>query len=451
MTEKEKAEAYDKAIERAKKLYDNGITEEIFPELKEDDDERIKKDLIQWVDEFPDIIWRGHYKKDIIAWLEKQGKQKRQVHFPKFTFDDILALQCCMVTVKNVQEDNELYEQLNLIHNKMYDTYRLGKQGETSPILSNSSNNGKNEQTPADKVEPKFKVGDWIISSVLGTARIIGVNDSNEFQLEYTDGKQKFSSIDYVNYAYDKWTINNVKDGDVLFTSSSACSDTFVFKSIDEKGNAECYFAYDSEDGFTEGKYHFIGSASDCKPATKAQCDFLMKAMKDARYEWDSEKKELKKLVEPKFKVGDKITNSFRKYVGASGSQVIISEITEDKYIFTDGSYIFISNQDSWELVSDKKPKFDPETMKTYNDINIGDTVYIWGSGDSSVDETTITEKYDDRGHWNLKFSNGCVGRALKNGTSSTMGMYACLVYSDKEAVRESINEQIKILTNIKI
>ena len=219
MTDKEKAEAYDKAIERAKKLYDNGITEEIFPELKEDDDERIKKELIQWVDEFPDIIWRGHYKKDIIAWLEKQGKQKRQVHFPKFTFDDILALQCCMVTVKNVQEDNELYEQLNLIHNKMYDAYRLGKQGETSPILSNSLNTGKNEQKTADKVEPKFKVGDWIISSVLGTARIIGVNDSNEFQLEYTDGKQEFSSIDYVNYAYDKWTIQDAKDGDVLALS----------------------------------------------------------------------------------------------------------------------------------------------------------------------------------------------------------------------------------------
>ena len=89
--------------------------------------------------------------------------------------------------------------------------------------------------------------------------------------------------------------------------------------------------------------------------------------------------------------------------------------------------------------------------MKTYNDVNIGDTVYIWVTSDSSVDETTITEKHDDRGHWNLKFSNGCVGRALKNGTSSTMGMYACLVYSDKEAVRESINERIKILSNIKI
>ena len=57
MTDKEKAKAYDKAIERAKKLYGNGITEEIFPELKEDDTERIKKDLIQWIDDFPDIIW----------------------------------------------------------------------------------------------------------------------------------------------------------------------------------------------------------------------------------------------------------------------------------------------------------------------------------------------------------------------------------------------------------
>ena len=31
------------------------------------------------------------------------------------------------------QEDKELYEQLNLIHNKMYDAYRLGKQGEPNP------------------------------------------------------------------------------------------------------------------------------------------------------------------------------------------------------------------------------------------------------------------------------------------------------------------------------
>lgn len=42
MTEKEKAKDYDKAIERAKKSYGN-IAEEIFPELKESDDEGDKE------------------------------------------------------------------------------------------------------------------------------------------------------------------------------------------------------------------------------------------------------------------------------------------------------------------------------------------------------------------------------------------------------------------------
>ena len=88
MTEKEKAEAYDKALERARAI-NNGkdvdvesgttICEYIFPELKESEDEKIKKDLIQWVDEFPDTIWRGHYKEDIIAWLEKQGDKDKLI------------------------------------------------------------------------------------------------------------------------------------------------------------------------------------------------------------------------------------------------------------------------------------------------------------------------------------------------------------------------------------
>ena len=69
--------------------------------------------------------------------IEKQDKQKKQVHFPKFTFDDVLALQCCMETVKKVQEDKELYEKLNLIHSKIYDAYWFEKQGEQ--ILSQTN------------------------------------------------------------------------------------------------------------------------------------------------------------------------------------------------------------------------------------------------------------------------------------------------------------------------
>ena len=347
MTEKEKAEAYDKAIERAKKLYDNGITKEIFPELNESEDERIKKAIIEFFESEDDnTTYSLVRKKDIIAWLEKQGEQNPTL--PKWKY----------------KKDNTPLLRDSIILNK----YGGVAKSPSGAIVSDVWVLDYDELAKLpkeEKIEPKFKVGDWIITPKNKVLQITSIDDTS-----YCDEQCRF------------WSIEDVKDGDVLFTSSSACSDTFVFKSIDEKGNAECYFAYDSEDGFTEGKYHFIGSASDCKPATKVQCDFLMKAMKDAGYEWDAETKTLKKSVEPKFKVGDKITNSFRKYVGASGSQVIISDITDDKYIFTDGRYIFISNQDSWELAPDKNPKFDPKTLKEFDKVLVRNfPVSIWQCG----------------------------------------------------------------------
>ena len=77
MTDKEKAKAYDKAIERAKKLYGNVITEEIFSELKESYDEKMRRWIID------DIRYNinnepfnnSEYKKKAekaIDWLEKQ-------------------------------------------------------------------------------------------------------------------------------------------------------------------------------------------------------------------------------------------------------------------------------------------------------------------------------------------------------------------------------------------
>ena len=75
MTEKEKAKAYDEAIERAKKLYGNGIAEEIFTELKENDTERIRKNCIHFLE-----LQKQHHAatfeiKECIDWLEKQSKK----------------------------------------------------------------------------------------------------------------------------------------------------------------------------------------------------------------------------------------------------------------------------------------------------------------------------------------------------------------------------------------
>ena len=76
MGNKEKAKAYDEVIERTNKSYDNEIIEEIFPELKENKDERIKKAIIEFFESEDDnTTYSLVRKKDIIAWLERQGKK----------------------------------------------------------------------------------------------------------------------------------------------------------------------------------------------------------------------------------------------------------------------------------------------------------------------------------------------------------------------------------------
>ena len=93
----EKARRYDEAIKIAKSNYETivqmdedctfakeGIVNtfhRMFPELKESEDERIRKWLIGYfnqyiIDGMPQVFGNGLNVKDVIAWLEKQGEQK---------------------------------------------------------------------------------------------------------------------------------------------------------------------------------------------------------------------------------------------------------------------------------------------------------------------------------------------------------------------------------------
>ena len=72
---------YKEALEKARKKIENSrniemvsFIEDAFSELKESKDEKIKKELIKWMNDFPDEIWRFLYKKDVIAWLEKHDE-----------------------------------------------------------------------------------------------------------------------------------------------------------------------------------------------------------------------------------------------------------------------------------------------------------------------------------------------------------------------------------------
>lgn len=88
-TIEQKAKAYDEAIERAKKWYNapnsdkmptyaNRVIGEIFPELRESEDERVRKEIMEYVKNTP-VAPEGHIEQRVlsrwIAWLEKQGNQ----------------------------------------------------------------------------------------------------------------------------------------------------------------------------------------------------------------------------------------------------------------------------------------------------------------------------------------------------------------------------------------
>ena len=80
MTQEEKAKAYDEVIERAKKVLldctseEQKVVEYITPELKESEDERIRKWIIG-------VLSTYEHDKDLrnaaIAWLEKQAEHKK--------------------------------------------------------------------------------------------------------------------------------------------------------------------------------------------------------------------------------------------------------------------------------------------------------------------------------------------------------------------------------------
>ena len=67
-----------------------GCIEEIFPELKESEDERIRKEIIEY-------IKTGTYHKDWIAWLEKQNKQKTDIPKWKYKKDNAPLSKDCLI------------------------------------------------------------------------------------------------------------------------------------------------------------------------------------------------------------------------------------------------------------------------------------------------------------------------------------------------------------------
>lgn len=268
------------SLEAVKRLLSEGritqdAAEEIFPELKESEDEKIKKEIINY---FKCQSREEPSRKDIhnkwIAWLKKQGENNELKKIePKFKVGDTIR-------------PKGSYAEFKITGISISEGYYKGK-GWSLDIIAADDDYELVEQNPADKVEPKFKVGDWIVRDSDGlTISIKSVKDGIYY---FHQGGILFAKT--VDECYHLWTIQDAKDGDVL-----AEHETIVlFKKI-EGQNIRCYCTY-----------HYLGynptlhvdtlqNKKPYRPATKEQRDKLEKAITDADYKWDAEKKELRKI-----------------------------------------------------------------------------------------------------------------------------------------------------------
>ena len=169
-------------------------------------------------------------------------------------------------------------------------------------------NPSKNEQKSADKIGPKFKVGDWVVydnNSVYQVKEIEYIIDTiPRYELKNIDG-DKLSIPFTSDYILKNWTIQDAKDGDVLALSwledKNLWAKIVIFKKYHSEGVKGLYYNMPCVEGYgitlKNGKtvfnekipYYSKTWTCNLHPATKEQRDLLFQKMKEAGYNWNTE------------------------------------------------------------------------------------------------------------------------------------------------------------------
>ena len=175
----------------------------------------------------------------------------------------------------------------------------------------------QNEQKSTDKIEPKFKVGDWIIFNKGKGIYKVEKIENYEYTLRHILGGSmplSFSGEGLIR----KWTIEDAKDGDVL-----ACNEeVLLFKSYLAQEHISLYCWYNGQ----TNNFHseevidiLLTTRNKIHPATNEQRDLLFTKMKEAGYRWDFNKKELIKIEDEsenyKQQIMSEINESVQKYI----------------------------------------------------------------------------------------------------------------------------------------
>lgn len=181
-------------------------------------------------------------------------------------------------------------EAIDIVRNWLYDRHQLTEALETLiPEFKES------------KVEPKFHKGDWL---QYRAAKPFFVEEIT--RQGYVNGNSCLP-FEWENEIHI-WTIEDAKDGDVLVGNYDNCKKPWIgiFKCISKDRPTTQFDSY----CFINSSHHTFTTplsndfCNQCKghtiryalPATKEQRDVLFQKMNEAGYEWDSEKKKLKKI-----------------------------------------------------------------------------------------------------------------------------------------------------------
>ena len=126
--------------------------ENIFPELKESEDERIRKELIEHIKankEADYVLFKKFSPNDVIAWLEKQDEKSTTIDIDK------------MVMEYSQTKDGDF----GLPVNCMIRAYRKGIN-DALKLLLNLEKQGDKEKNTESQSQPKFHEGDWVLNNV---------------------------------------------------------------------------------------------------------------------------------------------------------------------------------------------------------------------------------------------------------------------------------------------
>lgn len=173
------------------------------------------------------------------------------------------------------------------------------------------------------------------------------------------------------------------KDGDIIFThtNSSKCNLDNCWVSIFKEyrnNRCACYVCLCLSglelyhDKWEDELLCELCEIEENRLATEEEKQKLFDAIKANGYKWNAETKTLDKLIEPSFKVGDKV-----RHKNNHGVVFTITSIEEDSYVCGAKAAFWFDDQDDYELVPNK---FDITTLKPFESrVLVRDDGYsIW-------------------------------------------------------------------------